>query len=56
MGTGLLTPPTRRELTALAAGTGFRPDMIEKAVRLLALADRMPYRWTPNGAGLSNHQ
>ena len=39
MGNGLLTPPTRRELEALADGTGFRPDMIEKAVRLLALAD-----------------
>ena len=39
MGTGLLTPPTRRELADLAAGTGFRPDMLEKAVRLLALAD-----------------
>ena len=23
----------------MAAGTGFRPDMLEKAVRLLALAD-----------------
>ena len=39
MGTGLLTPPTRRELNALAVSTGFRPDMLEKAVRLLALAD-----------------
>ncbi len=40
MGTGLLTPPpTRWELGALAADTGFLPDRIEKAVRLLALAD-----------------
>lgn len=39
MGPGLLTPPTRRELNALAVSTGFRPDMLEKAVRLLALAD-----------------
>ena len=39
MGTGLLTPPTRRELGVLAADTGFLPDRIEKAVRLLALAD-----------------
>lgn len=41
MGTGLLTPPARRELRTLAAATGFRPDMIEKTVRLLALADRI---------------
>ena len=39
MGPGLLTPPTRRELGALADATGFRPDMLEKVVRLLALAD-----------------
>ncbi|MDE0352945.1 MAG: nucleotidyl transferase AbiEii/AbiGii toxin family protein [bacterium] len=39
MGTGLLTPPTRRELRALAAATGFVADRIEKTVRLLALAD-----------------
>lgn len=39
MGTGLLTPPTRRELEALAADTGFLPDRLEKAVRLLDLAD-----------------
>ena len=38
MGTGLLTPPTRRELNALAAATGFVADRIEKTVRLLALA------------------
>ena len=39
MGTGLLTAPTRRELEALADATGFVADRIEKAVRLLALAD-----------------
>ena len=39
MGTGLLTPPTRRELEDLAADTGFLPDRLEKVVRLLALAD-----------------
>ena len=39
MGTGLLTPPTRRELNVLAAATGFVADRIEKTVRLLALAD-----------------
>lgn len=39
MGTGLLTPPTRRELGALADATGFRPDRIETVVRLLALAE-----------------
>ena len=39
MGTGLLTPPTRRELETLADATGFVADRIEKTVRLLALAD-----------------
>ena len=39
MGNGLLTPPTRRELGDLATATGFLPDRLEKAVRLLALAD-----------------
>ena len=39
MGTGLLTPPTRRELGDLADATGFLPDRIEKTVRLLAVAD-----------------
>ena len=39
MGTGLLAPPTGRELDALAADTGFVADRLEKAVRLLALAD-----------------
>ncbi|MXY75672.1 MAG: nucleotidyl transferase AbiEii/AbiGii toxin family protein [Acidimicrobiia bacterium] len=38
MGTGFLTPPTRRELNALAAATGFVADRIEKTVRLLAVA------------------
>ena len=39
MGTGLLTPPTRRELEDLADDYGFVPDRLEKAVRLLDLAD-----------------
>ena len=39
MGTGLLTPPTRRELEDMADATGFLPYGLEKAVRLLALAD-----------------
>lgn len=39
MGPDLLTPPTLRELEDLAEATGFRLDMLEKVVRLLALAD-----------------
>ena len=39
MGNGILTAPTRRELDALADASGFVPDRVEKAVRLLALAD-----------------
>lgn len=35
----LLIPPTTRELEAIAAATGFPPVEVEKAVRLLALAD-----------------
>ena len=47
----VLTPPTRRELNALAADSGFVAEGIEKAVRLLAAADDVAHRVAAAGSG-----